>query len=528
MADETWWRDGVLYQIYPRSFADSDGDGVGDLAGIASRLDHLAWLGVDGIWLNPDDALAERRLGLRRERLHRRASRSRDARGPRRARGRGRRARDPRPARPRPQPHERSPPLVPGRAHRPRRPPSRLVRLGRPAPGGGPPNNWESNFGGSAWELHEPTGQWFLKNFLPTQPDLNWWNEEVRTAFDDVLRFWFERGIAGFRIDVCHAIVKDRELRDDPAVTEDDHPEVRRRGRPAGVLDEPARGPRRAAPLARARRRGGPAARARGGDVRARARPADPVLRHRRGRAEPGLQLPLRARRARRGPAAHDRRGGGGEAARRRVAGLHRLQPRRRPAGHALGGGRPAARPRGAADADDAARHAVPLLRRRARAARGRDRLAHRARPRRAAHRGPVAQPRPLPHADAVDGRAGRRVHRGRRRAVAPVRRPRVQRRGPARGPRLDAPPGARPDRAAARRGRPAHGRVRDAAGAGRRVGVAARRRLRRRGQPVGRARRGRRRGGPHRDRAPTARATARSWTGRSRSARGRRRWCRR
>ena len=85
-----------------------------------------------------------------------------------------------------------------------------------PAPGGGPPNNWISNFGGSAWTLDEPTGQYYLAQFLPSQPDLNWWNEDVREAIDDVLRFWFDRGVAGFRIDVCHAIVKDRELRDDP------------------------------------------------------------------------------------------------------------------------------------------------------------------------------------------------------------------------------------------------------------------------------------------------------------------------
>ena len=73
-----------------------------------------------------------------------------------------------------------------------------------------------SNFGGSAWTLHEPTGQYYLNQFLPTQPDLNWWSEELREAIDDVLAFWFDRGVAGFRIDVCHAIVKDRELRDDP------------------------------------------------------------------------------------------------------------------------------------------------------------------------------------------------------------------------------------------------------------------------------------------------------------------------
>jgi alpha-glucosidase len=92
------------------------------------------------------------------------------------------------------------------------------------------PNNWLSNFGGSAWSRDEASGQYYLSNFLPSQPDLNWWNEEVREAFDDVLRFWYERGIAGFRIDVCHAIVKDRELRDDPAATPDDHPKVRERG----------------------------------------------------------------------------------------------------------------------------------------------------------------------------------------------------------------------------------------------------------------------------------------------------------
>ena len=99
-----------------------------------------------------------------------------------------------------------------------------------PAPGGGAPNNWRSAFGGAAWTLHEETGQYYLNQFLPSQPDLNWWNEDVRVAFDDVLRFWFERGIAGFRIDVCHAIVKDRELRDDPAAGPHDHPRVRERG----------------------------------------------------------------------------------------------------------------------------------------------------------------------------------------------------------------------------------------------------------------------------------------------------------
>ncbi len=97
-------------------------------------------------------------------------------------------------------------------------------------PGGSPPNNWLSTFGGEAWTLDEGTRQYFLHLFLKTQPDLNWWNEEVALAFDEILKFWFDRGVAGFRIDVCHAIVKDRELRDNPPATEDDPGAVRVRG----------------------------------------------------------------------------------------------------------------------------------------------------------------------------------------------------------------------------------------------------------------------------------------------------------
>ena len=226
----SWWRDGVLYQIYPRSFADTNGDGIGDLRGITAHLDHLEWLGIDGIWLNPtmpspnddwgydvadycavdpalgtledlDELIAEAgRRGIRvlldlvPNHTSDRHDWFRQARG-----GRDAPQRD-------------------------------FYVWADPKPGGAPPNNWQSSFGGPAWTLDEASGQFFLHNFLPTQPDLNWWNEGVREAFDDILRFWFDRGIAGWRIDVTHGIVKDRELRDDPVATAEDHPLVQARG----------------------------------------------------------------------------------------------------------------------------------------------------------------------------------------------------------------------------------------------------------------------------------------------------------
>jgi alpha-glucosidase len=205
----SWWREGVLYQIYPRSFADSDGDGIGDLRGITGRLGHLEWLGIDGIWLNPtmpspnadwgydvaDYCAVHPELGTLEDL---------DALIAEASRRRIRVLLD----------------LVPN--HTSDRHPwfqdALTARDARyrdfyvwadPRSDGEPPNNWESNFGGSAWTLHEPTGQMYLHNFLREQPDLNWWNEEVREAFDDILRFWFDRGVAGFRIDVAHDFVRD-------------------------------------------------------------------------------------------------------------------------------------------------------------------------------------------------------------------------------------------------------------------------------------------------------------------------------
>jgi alpha-glucosidase len=214
-----WWQHGVLYQVYPRSYQDSDGDGVGDLDGIRRRLGHLRWLGVDGIWLNPihpspdrdwgydvtdyedvanvfggmdalrrlvDDAAA---LGIRvmLDLVPNHTS-------------------------------DRHPWFLDARSGPDAEHRHRYV-WADPAPDGGPPNNWRSAFGGPAWTLDPSSGQYYLHNFLPAQPDLNWWNDDVRAAFDHIVRFWFDRGIAGFRIDVAHAIVKDHLLRDDPVAT---------------------------------------------------------------------------------------------------------------------------------------------------------------------------------------------------------------------------------------------------------------------------------------------------------------------
>ena len=239
MADE-WWRAGVLYQIYPRSFADSDGDGSGDLQGILDHLDHLAWLGVDGIWLNPvtpspdadwgydvsDYTSIHPDLGDLKtfDRLVSEAA------------GRGIRVIiDLVPN----HTSDQHPWFVDARSSRDARHRDWYV-WADPKPDGSPPNNWRSVFGGPAWTLDQGTGQYYLHNFLPQQPDLNWWNEEVRDAFDDILRFWLDRDVAGFRIDVANGIIKDRELRDNPPVTEEDHPLLRPLGlRPVYNMNRP-------------------------------------------------------------------------------------------------------------------------------------------------------------------------------------------------------------------------------------------------------------------------------------------------
>jgi alpha-glucosidase len=201
-----WWRDAVFYEIYVRSFADSNGDGFGDLRGITQSLPYLRDLGVDAIWLTPfypspgadhgydvanyvdvdplfgtlddfDELLTSAHaLGLRV-----------------------------------------IVDLVPNHTsnEHPWFAEDRSRYVTAPA-GDALPNNWPSNFGGPAWTLDEERDEYYLHLFAPEQPDLDWHNPQVRTDFDEILRFWLDRGVNGFRIDVAHALVKDAALADEP------------------------------------------------------------------------------------------------------------------------------------------------------------------------------------------------------------------------------------------------------------------------------------------------------------------------
>jgi alpha-glucosidase len=212
----SWWQDGIFYQIYPRSFQDSNTDGVGDIAGIVTRLPYLKALGIDAIWLSPVfpspmadfgydisdytgidplfgtiedfDALvsAAHAAGLKiiLDLVPNHTS-------------------------------DRHPWFIESRASRDN--PKRDWYLWRdPKPDGSPPNNWLSEFGGSAWTLDETTGQYYYHAFLAQQPDLNWRNPQVREAIWDVMRFWLRRGVDGFRVDVIWHLIKDAEFRDNP------------------------------------------------------------------------------------------------------------------------------------------------------------------------------------------------------------------------------------------------------------------------------------------------------------------------
>jgi alpha-glucosidase len=220
-----WWRHGLVYQVYPRSFADSDGDGTGDVNGIRSRLPYLRDLGVDAIWISPwyrsplndggYDVADYRDIDPRFGTLADAEALFEDA-------------------------HAHGIKVIvdlvpnhsssehpwfkaalaaaPGSRERARY----IFKDGKGKDGTEPPTNWVAVFGGSAWE-RVADGQWYLHLFDPTQPDLNWENEEVRAEFDDIFRFWLDRGVDGFRIDVAHGLVKDPtypDIADDPKLLE--------------------------------------------------------------------------------------------------------------------------------------------------------------------------------------------------------------------------------------------------------------------------------------------------------------------
>ncbi|MFC4628508.1 glycoside hydrolase family 13 protein [Promicromonospora alba] len=217
-ASGEWWRDAVIYQVYPRSFADGNGDGIGDLPGVTAKLDHLKQLGVDAVWLSPfyrspqkdagydvadyrdidplfgtladfDEMLAgahERDLKIIVDLVPNHSSDQ----------------------------HvwfQEALAAAPGSAARERY----MFRDGRGPAGDEPPNNWQSIFGGPAWTRLTPRSddgplgpQWYLHLFDTSQPDLNWENPEVRAELEDVLRFWLDRGVDGFRVDVAHGMIK--------------------------------------------------------------------------------------------------------------------------------------------------------------------------------------------------------------------------------------------------------------------------------------------------------------------------------
>jgi alpha-glucosidase len=229
-APESWARNAVVYQVYPRSFVDSNGDGLGDIAGITGKVDYLRDLGVDAVWLSPfyPSALADGgydvddyrdvdpRLGTLADldaliaALHGRGMKLVVDIVPNHTSNRHRWFRA-------------ALESAPGSAERARY----IFRDGRGPDGNEPPSDWVSHFGGPAW-TRVPDGQWYLHLFAPEQPDLDWSNREVRDEFLSVLKFWSDRGVDGYRIDVAHALTKDltEPLRSKPTVANDATPET--------------------------------------------------------------------------------------------------------------------------------------------------------------------------------------------------------------------------------------------------------------------------------------------------------------
>ena len=210
MNQNEWWKQGVIYQIYPRSFSDSSGDGIGDLQGIISRLDHLVDLGIDAIWISPfyptpdadfgydisDHTDVDPRFGSLEifddlvQKAHNRdikiildlvLNHTSD----------------------------QHPWFKESRSNRSN--PKRDWYIWRKKK-----NNWMAVFGGSGWQLDPQTGEYYYHMFLKEQPDINWHNSEVRKAQLDVVRFWLERGVDGFRLDVFNVYFKDKSFHDNP------------------------------------------------------------------------------------------------------------------------------------------------------------------------------------------------------------------------------------------------------------------------------------------------------------------------
>jgi len=211
-----WWQDGLIYQIYPRSFQDSNGDGIGDLKGIMRRLDYLKGLGIKAIWISPiyPSPMADFGYDISDyegiwpafgtmadfdellQRIHDAGMKLILDLVPNHS-------------------SDEHPWFVESRSSRDN--PKRDWYIWKdPKPDGSPPNNWLSVFGGSAWEWDEKTKQYYYHAFLVKQPDLNWRNPEVEKAMLDIMRFWLDKGVDGFRVDAMWHLIKDKQLRDNP------------------------------------------------------------------------------------------------------------------------------------------------------------------------------------------------------------------------------------------------------------------------------------------------------------------------
>ncbi len=221
-----WWQDGTIYQIYPRSFQDSNGDGIGDLPGILSRIGYLSSLGIDAVWISPfypspmadfgydvaDYCNVDPIFGTLEDfyrlvdALHAQNLRIILDFVPNHTSGQHPWFKESR--------SSRTSPKRDWYLWRDPAPPADPANPGPPE--SRPPNNWRSNFSGPAWTYDAITGQFYYHSFLPQQPDLNWRNPEVRAAMYDAMRFWLDRGVDGFRMDVLWLLIKDDQFRDNP------------------------------------------------------------------------------------------------------------------------------------------------------------------------------------------------------------------------------------------------------------------------------------------------------------------------